>query len=183
MLHKASCKNAVKPSDVQSFDMLSAKQLKNIMKAKAATYESNKRKITLEQIEKIVEKPQLVKFVEERVQLSEIESLLSAAESASNSSSSSSSSSSASKVKKPVIRTPPQNHLPTPTPEQLKQQAAMIRKDPGSVRRANPAFAKMTDEQIRAYADQLEKVIICDNSLAKPGTHYRAIVFSPITPS
>jgi hypothetical protein len=34
----------------------------------------------------------------------------------------------------------------------------MIRKDPQSIRKANPAFANISDEQIMAYADQLEQV-------------------------
>eukprot|EP00596_Hydrurales_sp_CCMP1899_P010581 CAMPEP_0119034940 /NCGR_PEP_ID=MMETSP1177-20130426/1953_1 /TAXON_ID=2985 /ORGANISM="Ochromonas sp, Strain CCMP1899" /LENGTH=315 /DNA_ID=CAMNT_0006992779 /DNA_START=595 /DNA_END=1542 /DNA_ORIENTATION=+ len=33
----------------------------------------------------------------------------------------------------------------------------MIRKDPDFIRKANPIFQKMSDEQIRAYADQLEQ--------------------------
>jgi hypothetical protein len=37
----------------------------------------------------------------------------------------------------------------------------MIRKDPQSIRKANPAFANISDEQIMAYADQLEQVHTC----------------------
>jgi hypothetical protein len=48
--------------------------------------------------------------------------------------------------------------MPTPTPDQLRQQAAMIRKNPAMVRRANDMFKNFTDEQIKAYADQLEQV-------------------------
>jgi len=42
-------------------------------------------------------------------------------------------------------------------PAQLKQQAAMMRSmDPASIRRMNPMMANMTDEQIKAAADQME---------------------------
>eukprot|EP00587_Corethron_hystrix_P012681 CAMPEP_0113315418 /NCGR_PEP_ID=MMETSP0010_2-20120614/11094_1 /TAXON_ID=216773 ORGANISM="Corethron hystrix, Strain 308" /NCGR_SAMPLE_ID=MMETSP0010_2 /ASSEMBLY_ACC=CAM_ASM_000155 /LENGTH=171 /DNA_ID=CAMNT_0000171915 /DNA_START=13 /DNA_END=524 /DNA_ORIENTATION=+ /assembly_acc=CAM_ASM_000155 len=43
------------------------------------------------------------------------------------------------------------------TPEQLRQQAQMIRTmDPAALRQMNPAMANLTDEQVRASADQLE---------------------------
>jgi len=148
---------AVKPSAVTSFDSLSAKQLKNILKVKAATLDETKRKKIMDQSDRIVEKPQLVKLVDEYVKLSEVESLLSAAdEKAVAASSASSSSSSAAKSSASKKAKETKNYPPTPTPEQMRQQAAAIKQNPAMVRRANPAFAAMTDEQIRQYAEQLE---------------------------
>ena len=166
LLHKHSCQNAAKATAVTSFDSLSVKQLKNLLKVKAASFDATKKKNVLDQLDQIVEKPQLIKLVSDNVQLTEVESLLSVSDvngkSSSGSSSSSSSSGSRSqtlkKSKDSSSRTTHQPAQPVPTPDQLRQQAAMIRKDPASTRRANVAFAKMTDEQIRSYADQLEQV-------------------------
>jgi hypothetical protein len=144
---------------VTSFDSLSAKQLKNIIKVKAANMEPGKRKKILDSLDRMVEKPQLVTLVEEHVKLSEVEGLLTAADAKINSSGSSSSSSSAGKSSAATkkAKEAPKNYPPTPSPDQLRQQASMIRKDPGMVRRHNPAFVNMSDDQIRAYADQLEQ--------------------------
>lgn len=165
--HKEVCKLAVKPQAMTSFDSLSAKQLKNIIKVKAANMDPGKRKNILDSLDRMVEKPQLVKLVEEHVKLSEVEGLLTAADAKINTSGTSSSSSSASKsstaTKKAKEAT--KNYPPTPTPEQLRQQAMMIRKDPGMVRRHNPAFVNMTDDQIRAYADQLEQAAADPNMM------------------
>ena len=156
VMHKTTCQTAVKPSAVTSFDSLSAKQLKNILKVKAATLDETKRKKIMDQSDRIVEKPQLVKLVDEYVKLSEVESLLSAADEKAVAASSASSSSSAAKSSASKKAKETKNYPPTPTPEQMRQQAAAIKQNPAMVRRANPAFAAMTDEQIRQYAEQLE---------------------------
>ena len=45
------------------------------------------------------------------------------------------------------------------TPEQLKEQARMMRSmDPDTIRRMNPALANMTDDQIRMAATQMEQM-------------------------
>ena len=157
--HKTVCNQTVKPTSVTSFDILSAKQLKNILKVKAANFDSVQKKKIMDQLDSIIEKQQLVKLVEEHVKLSEVESLLTAADatlkaSSSSSSSSASKSLASKKANKAATNT---NYPPTPTPDQLRQQAVMIRKDPAMVRKANAALANMSDDQIRAYADQLEQ--------------------------
>ena len=168
LLHKHSCQSAVKPVAASSFESLSAKQLKNLLKAKAAGFDASKKKTVLDMLDQIVEKPQLVAFVAEHIQLNEIEALLSGFENGKvgNSSSSSSSSSSSGsrsqatkKSKEAYSKNSTHQNQPVPTPEHLRQQAAVMRKDPQSIRRANPQFEKMTDEQIRAYADQLDQVL------------------------
>ena len=167
LMHKQSCQSATKAVAGSSFNALSAKQLKNLLKAKAAGFDKELKKSVLDLLEKTVEKPELVSLVAEHVKLSEIETLLSSTESANgkpNGSSSSSSSSSSSanrsqsvkKSKETSSRSSSQTNVPTP--DQMRQQAAAIRKDPQSIRRANPAFEKWSDEQMRAYADQMEKV-------------------------
>lgn len=158
--HKSECKAAVKPQEAisaQSFESLSIKQLKNALKAKAATFDSTKRQQVLEELERLVEKPALVKFVSEHMKLAEVEVLLTSSTATSSSKSSSSSSSKPKKTSR--------SNIPTPTPEQLREQAIMMRKNPDVVRRANPAFAAMTDEQIRQYADQLELAAADPNML------------------
>jgi hypothetical protein len=167
-VHKPTCKSAVKPEAaalLQSFDQYSVKQLKNIVKAKAATLDAKKKQIILNKLENIVEKPNLVKFVKENVDPSEVEGLLSApsatdGNSSSSSSSSSSRSSSAAKDNKQKQKPPAvtgANNQPMPTPGQLRQQAQTMRQHPAQVRRSNPAFKNMTDAQILLYADQIEK--------------------------
>jgi hypothetical protein len=176
--HKKACKSAVKPEAamfIKSFDQLSVKQLKNIMIAKATTFEASKKSKILAKVEQIVEKPALVRLVKEHVQPEEVEALLTTPASAKIEATSSSSGSNSSSMKgqgnknqkvKQIFQT--QQQTPnftgdgslnvTPTPEQLRQQAAMMRKNPGLVRKAQPAFANLTDEQIREYANQLEIV-------------------------
>jgi len=63
--------------------------------------------------------------------------------------------------KSSASQTKPKKYIPesstSPTPEQLRSQAAMIRKNPDLVRKSQPMFANMSDEQIRAYADHIEQ--------------------------
>jgi hypothetical protein len=164
--HKIACKLAVKPETaaiLQSFDGLSIKQLKNLVSAKAATMEPKKRAIVLGQLENVVEKNNLLWLVKQHVQPSEIEVLL---------------------TNNPPSVQPTHVEVPaggakggtgvkrklqskksdpspfngqTPTPQQLKEQASMMRKNPDLVRRSNPAFLKMSNAQIIAYADHIEK--------------------------
>src|SRR4051794_15273225 len=68
--HKLACKSAVKPEAavfLKSFDALSIKQLKNILKAKAASFDKKKKDRILTKLESISEKGELVKLVEEHV--------------------------------------------------------------------------------------------------------------------
>jgi len=132
---------SVKPSEAAGFlkssDSLSIKQLKNIMKAKVASMEAKKRTMVLSQLDQIVEKPSLVKFVEEHVQRSEIDGLLSTSGASSSSSSSdgrttsssSSSSSSGSKSKQGARSSQPGSTatatVAPPTPQQMRQQASV----------------------------------------------------------
>lgn len=165
LTHKSQCKSAFPGSGTASFDELSVKQLKNLIKAKASGMPHKKRTDIMSKMANIVEKPVLINLAKEFVRPQEIEALLGASKAktaASSSSSSSSASDSGSKVKSPSTGSKGKkfgrkNAMQSPTPEQVRQQANMMRKNPSVVRKANPAFAKMTDEQIRQYADHLEK--------------------------
>ena len=160
--HKTACQSAVKPEAVaflKSLDSLSIKQLKNVMKAKAASFDGKKKTIVLKKMEDIVEKPNLVKFVGEYVQLSEVEALLSAANADPSLGSSSGSVGSKSKSASSRTTSSINNNQPMPTPKQLREQAKMMREQPNAVRRANAMFQNMTDAQIRQYADQIEQVM------------------------
>jgi hypothetical protein len=159
--HKLACKTAVKPEAaafLKSFDDLSVKQLKNIMKAKSASFDKKKKDKVLANLERIVEKPSLVKLVQEHVTLDEIESLLTASTPASDATTSSSSSINAKKKATPAST----NGQVMPTPAQLRQNAKMMREHPNLVRQQNAAFKNMTDAQIRSYADQMEIVSSLD---------------------
>jgi hypothetical protein len=106
-------------------------------------------------LENIVEKPALVKLVEDNVLPSEVESLLgSSSSNSSNQAIDSSGKKSTSTKKKQTAA----STMPAVSPEQLRQQAAAMRKDPSIVRRSQPSLAHMTDDQIRQYADQLDAV-------------------------
>lgn len=166
-IHKNACKSAIKPEAamfIKSFDQLSIKQLKNIMIAKASTFDTNRKNKILKRVDEIIEKPALVKLVKDHVQPEEIEALLTTpasakAEAASSSGNNSNSATGARNAKNKNAQTRQTfEGMATPTPDQLRQQAALMRKNPGLVRKAQPAFANLTDEQIKAYADQLEMV-------------------------
>ena len=159
--HKPSCKSAVKPESaalLKSLDSLSIKQLKNVMKAKAATFDNKKKTIVLTKLESIVEKPNLVKFVQEHVNISEVEGLLSSSPGSDVSSSSSSSIKSKQNKAAAAAAAAAAANPALPSPTQLRQQAKMMREQPNAVRKANAMFANMTDAQIRQYADQIEQV-------------------------
>lgn len=174
-IHKSTCKASVKPEAaafLKDFDMLTPKQLKNILKAKAATYESKKKSTVLAKLENVVEKPALIKLVKEHVNASEIELLLSNPagslkdqyDQANTAANQQAKGASNARVKKQTTFAPEvASKLATPSPDQLRQQASMMRKNPGLVRKANAAFAHLSDEQIRQYADQLE--LVCSNYL------------------
>lgn len=175
LAHKAQCQNALRPkatvSTTQSFDSLSIKQLKNVLKAKAGSFDRVKREKILDQLENIVEKPALVNFVSEYVKIAEVETLLAVPESSSKAASATGSGSglSTGKAKKDKDREREvkkqnmqgvQGHggQHVPSPEQMRQQAAIMRKDPDLVRRQNPALANFTNQQIIDYANQMEQV-------------------------
>lgn len=161
--HMQACKAAVKPQTAafqQSFDELSTKQLKNLIKAKAATFEPKKRATVLEQLDKVVERNNLLWLVKNHVNPSEIDVLLT------NNPPSvqptqmeipGSSSRGQSKRKVPTTQRNAPQPGQVPSPQQLKEQAKLMRKNPELVRQSNPMFSKMTNQQIIAYADQLDK--------------------------
>lgn len=98
-------------------------------------------------MESLVEKQSLIDLAKEHIQASELDKLLAEITPAAPPKSTNS---------KSAYNIP--DNFATPTPEQLRTQAAMIRKNPDLVRKSQPMFAKMTDDQIRAYADQIEQV-------------------------
>lgn len=137
--HKLACKSAVKPEAaalLKSFDSLSSKQLKNIISAKAATMDPKPKHTLLNKLEKIVEKAELVKVARDNVSLSEVESLLSG-EAKVNAAAATGGG--GVPVARPSRRSgtrmvAQQNPTGTPSPDQLRQQAAMMRKNPGQCR-------------------------------------------------
>ena len=115
---------------------------------KLASQNASKRDAVYNKMETLVEKQSLIELAQEHIQLSELSKLV------------------ADSTPAPVTKTStaksnaynvPDNFA-SPTPEQLRTQASMIRKNPELVRRSQPMFANMSDDQIRAYADQIEQV-------------------------
>ena len=168
--HKEQCRLATKPEVVtvtQRMEDLSLKQLRNVVIAKAAQYNSNKRAIILSILEhKDKDKAALLKLVTEHVQVSEIEPLLTGrgGENASSSSGGDGGASSAraggKKVlvsRKDKVKAALEEHK-MPSAEQLRRQAREMSRNPELVRRANPEMRKFTDAQIREHAKEMEKM-------------------------
>jgi hypothetical protein len=138
--HKYACKTAVKPEAaalMKSFDGFSIKQLKNLVAAKAAGMDPKHKETLLYKLEHISEKNDLVKLCQENVTLSEVENLLSGTAATSKpvsvapvAVSSSGRGSGSSRNGKYVLQEAPPGTVPTP--DQMRQQAAMMRSNPGS---------------------------------------------------
>ncbi len=134
--HKLACKMAVKPEAaafLKSFDALSIKQLKNLLTAKAATMDPKPKYTLLGKLERVAEKPELVKLANENVSTNEVEFLLAGTSKPAPALAASSSGVKANQRNvrngKYVMQEAPPGTVPTP--EQMRQQAAMMRKDPG----------------------------------------------------
>ncbi len=153
--HKKTCKSKTGPRTIEK---LKESELRSVLIEKAETYDNKVKKNTLKnKAENPEEKIEVLRsLAKDNVDDSEINELLARAEA---------------KLKKKEERLastankhtggkkikPPSNFTPgTPTPEQMLQQAAFMRKNPDAVRKAQPAFANLSDEQIKSYADQLE---------------------------
>lgn len=170
--HKEQCCLATKPEVVtmtQKMDDLSLKQLKNVVIAKAAQYNANRRAIILAKLEqKEKDKGQLLTLAAENVLVSEIEPLLTGRGGAASGGSSSGggggasttlSSSGGKKVlsRKDKVKAALEEHK-MPSVEQLRKQARTMSRNPELVRRANPEMRHLTDAQIREHAREMEKM-------------------------
>lgn len=168
--HKLACKTAHKPEAaalLQSFKDLSISQLRNILKVKLRSFSETKRKNVTLLMESALEKPTLLKLVQEHVEPSEIDALLSTKPtSTSPVPSSSSGSSSVAAGKRPKgskdnssSKAPQMNPANMPSPDELRKRAREIRKNPDLLRRAQPAqFGKMSDAEIIAQVEAMEAV-------------------------
>ena len=185
--HKQACKSAPKPeaaSLMQSLKDLSVTQLRNVLKAKMQTYGESKRKQVQLQLDSALEKPTLLKLVQDHVQPSEVDTLLSknGAAAGSSSSGSGSSSSGSGNGGRGGTSSSGGRHRSNkdaaggggggggmtriPTPKELREKAAAIRKDPDLLRRMDrQRCGHLTDAEILAQVDAMEKVRPCDSSL------------------
>jgi len=166
--HKVDCKSATKPEAValtQSFKSLSVTQLKNLVRAKAASYTESKKKVTLEKLSKIAEKEHLVRFAEEHVHPAETEALLSGGVNPVVGGLGSSSGAGSNKARQKARQAVQMQQggaggqlAPgqAPSVEQVRRQATEMRKNPDAVRRADQMFKNMSNAEIFAYADQIE---------------------------
>jgi len=171
--HKEACALSTKPESAvltRSFKGLSAKQLNTILTAKSLKFTEKKKALIRQQMQGI-EKDELLKLVEEHVEPSEIEALLTPASTAGSSSSGEGSSSSSSSRNRQSSSSSGRNgnqryggggaggqqgEMRVRSQEELKQQAAEIRKNPQMFRNSNAAFKELTDQQVFEMADNLE---------------------------
>ena len=171
--HKLVCKKAAlvqaNASLQQSFKDMSVTQLQNLLKTKMSKMpgiSENKRKLVLSQMETAIEKPALLRLVQDHVDPSEIETLLSNSGPAPVASSSGSSSSSGRRVGNGHQRTAGMGgtgmsatNPKMPSPDQIRENIKHIRKNPDALRRAQPAqFGHMTDAEILKQVDMMEEV-------------------------
>ena len=151
--HKSQCKLSV--------NTLSVTQLKNVMKAKVKSYTVDKKNVALGQMDKIIEKDKLVKFVESHVRPEEVEGLLSEYTTQLKSSSSA-----PNKKHRDAINAALSGESSAasayaagmPSREQILKQAGEMRKNPDAVRRSNPEFKNKTNKEIFDLADEHERV-------------------------
>jgi hypothetical protein len=158
--HKSSCQQIVaKTFTSKNFNEMTIKQLKYILKTKASAFESDKKKYIMGQHSDDMEKSALITLVSKYVKSDEIEGILSGSTSWKEDISASSSSSRYQGPSDKARRNlkSKSGKQPTPSPDQLRQQAKYMRSNPAGVRSQNAAFAKMTDAQIIEYADTIEK--------------------------
>ena len=111
-----------------------------IYKTKIASFEPSKKEKILNQLDQIIEKPALVKFVAKYVKVSEVDNLLPESitpaptekkETKPVKKTSNSSTTTSSNNRQAYNNYNP--NQPTPSPEQLLQQAAMMKKNPDMV--------------------------------------------------
>jgi len=164
--HKLVCKKAALVQETasltQSFKDMSVTQLRNLLKTKMFKMpgiSENKRKLVLSQMETAIEKPALLRLVQEHVDPSEIETLLSNSGSAPVASTTGSSSSSGRRVGNGNQRTAGMGKPTMPSPDVIRENIKKIRKNPDALRRAQPAqFGHMTDAEILKQVDMMEEV-------------------------
>jgi len=173
--HKGDCKRAHKPEAAslqQSFKDLSVAQLQNILKLRMASPDvsEKKRKDVLAQMETALEKPTLLKLVQDHVDPVEIDDLLSKPTKGSSSSGSgtkgSSSSSNRGNRQREQVKV---DNTKMPTRDQLLDQARRFRQDPDLARRHIPEMKNMTDAQILEQAAIMEQVRFNYRSRDPPG--------------
>lgn len=147
--HKLTCQK-VQLESLKSFEDLSIKQLKTIFTNKVHKAHKKKEDKLLRKMDKMVEKPELIKFISEFVELSEVPALLVTPKPEEKYAHL------ANKYKSKSIKFDGQQAKPSAS--QMKEQANMMRSNPDLVRKANPAFANYSDQQIRQLADELDQV-------------------------
>lgn len=148
-MHKAACQKSM-TEGFKSFEDLTIKQLKTVFSNKVHKSYKKKEDKLMRKMEKIVEKAELIKFISEYVEFSEVSSLLITPKTDDKYAHV------ANKYKSKSIKF--DGSQAKPSAGQMKEQANMMRSNPDLVRKANPAFANYTDQQIRQLADELDQM-------------------------
>lgn len=148
-VHSATCYQKTSDNKIL-LESLSVKQLKYMLKMKAASMSEGEREALKEGEARVVEKAPLISLVESSMSQSEMKQFLASYAQEKNAPPQTSS---ARKPRKPDSQL---EDLKRATPEQLRQQARVFRRDPDLVRRSNPQLAHLSNAELLASAEQME---------------------------
>lgn len=148
-VHSATCYQKTSDNKIQ-LESLSVKQLRYMLRMKAASLSEGEREALKASEAAIVEKPPLVALVDSSMSQSEMKQFLA---SYAQEKSAPAQTPSVRKPRKPDSQL---EDLRRATPDQLRQQARLFRRDPDFVRRSNPQLAHLSNADLLASADQME---------------------------
>ena len=150
-----------------TFDSLSVVKLKHVLNVKLETFDKEKKAYIRKKEEECAEKNDLIALIKDHVQEDELGKLLAKPDPLSNKSKKKEANAmkDAEKMDKLNRLKAKQrgggshgNMPPMPSQDQMRQNAAMIRKNPAMAKKGNPQLAKMSNEELMQLADQMEKM-------------------------
>ena len=153
---------------MSSFESLSIVKLKHVLNVKLDTFDKEKKAYLNKKQSECTEKNELIALLKEHVEEGEIEKLLAKPDPLSNKSKKKEANAQKDAEKQDKLNRlrakqrsgggSHGNFPPVPSPDQMRQNAAMIRKNPSLAKKGNPQLAKMSNEELMQLADQMEKM-------------------------
>lgn len=143
------------------FNSLSIKKLKHILLAKSLEVDSKIASTMKNTVSTAVEKESLISLCNQYIDPSDIERLTNATlynNSPPTTAALKNPSATAQPIPKMDDMKQRAEQLSSQSPDQLKYQAACMRRDPNSIRRSSPEYAQLSDAQIFQMADQMEQL-------------------------
>lgn len=128
------------------FEKLSVVHLKHVLNVKMESFDKEKRAY-INRRTNLAEKAELIAIVQEYVEEAEIDKLLAKPNPQSNAS-----------KKKEAEKKKASSKVPDMTPQQMRQNAKLLRSNPREARKQNPQLAAFSDQQILELAEQYEKM-------------------------